>query len=1371
MSVSRFSVLAVFLMMVLSAFVALPNYYAGAEHDEDTQHGAYFVYIMTEDRADAIVEATPLSLHFGAPPMSDNSPYELELICEGAEEGILGIYGTWVTSEGGNAGDFNDITSWSVRNTNGIELENFKYDPMSDIIGFEHPMVVFEDNESSGSGHIPAEVYDQEEFYCDGSDGFFDPVSQDIVVDMISLSEWEISVDVTFSSEASNQFRQEIYESCSHMGGSEDPVITATCLEMYNADDSEGPDEGGCPPEWGFDDIACEDFHDACHGGGMSMSCLHIMYELCYISDVGGEMCDDFGDDGVIYYCSNDGEDYAESMGGILCPEGPDVVPMCPNDELCVCIDIDGSCDDGDDDWGYYDGPDMLSFIWQVIGYDRGDNTSADLVDFTSDFIAEMGIGDDHDDIPDMANYDVYHIDINEEDAANYTVDVHGEHDETTGEWFEPGFVYMYEGTLDYPTSDLDNDTYSWMGGNERVCEYDTTETHVYCDNSLGGYLEAGNYSMFVTNNCEQRWEHNESSDRYEFEGYDCRYGSYNLSVTNDDNGSHVDNVIGEISEDDPEFLFGDVHESHIWDSQEFAFFTYYETHSFTLDNGMNASYFYSDQDAPHNDTLVVWLYSGSFNHSDWSENLMYVSSGFEHYNGSGDYNYSYFNMAEFEPGNYVFVTTGSHTHSTGTYDAVIGNEDGDILDSWSGELCGDLYDSCEGQQQEDDRTYFNYWYHEYYQEMDHYEGDGEDLWHYFWMAMYENFTAYENNEITETEFADAITALLYEMDEMGAFEGDGGPSPEEALEATDANGDGYMSFEEFQDHWEAQNDTADLDWSDVQVLFNDADTNDDDLLELDELQYFIDGIESMTSGGDGGNGDSDDCPFDNATACEDFGHMSEYMDDFEFGLEIAHYCLENDDSGCELVDSICADPTPENETVCEGIADFNHDDYHGGGEYPLLDFISGYADPHDWSDFMMFNEENIIGYLSDNEDSHATVSGSFILVFDDVDGTLDTHFFSLGSHLTFWCSDEVGGEPNTEVLFHLVNDGAEDCGDGADEPQYDADGEEINWFDCHDGTQISMNKVNDGIYDCYDGEDEGHYGDDHDEEFSVTFNLLDDYKIINCMHCVEGVFSDDNTSVTFDVEYNTFEIEFAHTSYEEEDDCPVDDDAWCEEAEIICDSDHEDTNATACAELVIDFCEADGNEDHVFCAEVDELCDNKAYPDGDGVWGEWEDSFCEVYNFEEEPETDPVDLPTCDHNITIDEANVFDPADLTINVGDTVCWQWTNTTNPHNVVEIDVEYDAALNLTNVMKGFSSGEANTSGDFRHTFTTDDMTHYYVCELHASEGMVGKITVGEGSPEKEEAVETAVEESGLPSVSFIVGIIVLVGAAGLRRRIH
>ena len=1331
MSFSRFSVLAVFLMMVLSAFVAVPNQYVGAEHEEGTEHGAYFVYIMTADRADAIVEATPFSLHFGAPPMSDNSPYELELICEGAEDGILGIYGTWVTSEGGNAGDFNNITSWSVKNTNNIQLEKFVYDPMYDIIDFEHPMVVFEDNESSGGGHIPAEVFDQEEFYCDGEDDFFDPVSQDIVVDMISLSEWEISVDAAFSEEASNQLRSDIAQTCAAALGTDEGSVTSECFDyFFELMDGEHGDHhmSGCSPEWGLNDTECETFMEECNDGGANMTCLYILYELCVATDDGGDMCDSFGEDGE------------------------------------------------------EDGPDMFSFLMSVIGYDSGYEDSSNVVNAVDELMEGFTL---HHDIEDIAHYDVYHFNVTEEEVANYTVDINGVYNESTDEWFEPSYVYLYEGTHDIP-SDADE-----FEGNQRICEYsDGTEMYVDCYHLLSTHLEVGSYSMFITNSCNHVWTYNESSERHEFDGYDCHYGSYNLSVHNDDNDTHVDNIVGDISNLDPTFVLGESHEIHREVAEEFAFFPFYETHTYTVTGDDNVSYFYSDQDADHNQTLIVWLYAGSFTETDWSENLMYVSSGYED-NGTGDYNFSFFDLSELNayPGDYVFVTTGEHTHMGGNYDAVIVDGDDTILDSWSGELCGDYHYNCDDTTEADDRAYFTFAYRSYFQENDD-GGDNDDLWSMFFMSLAENMSAYDDGDISEEEFADRVVDLLHEMAEMGVFEGDGGaPSPEEALEATDANGDGYMSFEEFQDHWESQNDTADLDWSDVQVLFSDADTNDDDLLEIDELQYFIDGIEDMTSDHDGGGPDVGDCPFDNIEFCHEIGNfcegdMEHWPDHclIEFGEELAHYCLENNDSGCEAVVEICDDASGVNETVCEGYNDFNHDDYHGGGDYPLLDFISGYADPHDWEDFMNITEENVVGNLSDNEDSHAIVSGSFLLVFDDVDDTLDTHFFSLedDSDMSFWCSDEVGGEANTEIPFSQVNDGTENCGDGADEQQYDESGDRINWFDCHDGSEVWIEEVNNGVNDCSDGEDEGHHGDDYDAEVSFTFNLLDDYKIINCMHCVEGVFSDDNTSVTFDVEYNTFEIEFAHISYEEKDDCPVDDEAWCESSEEICDDEHEDTNATACAELVIVYCETEGNEGHELCAEADSLCENGTYPEGDDrIWGDWEDTFCATYNYVEEPdevsETDPApEPPACDHVVAVVPVGTsygFNPVDLTIKVGDTVCWQWTNTTEPHNVVEIEVAYTSDLVLTDVMKGFTSGEANTSGDFRHTFATDDMTHYYVCEAHAATGMVGKITVGEGSEEKEEVVETAIEDSGLPSVSFIVGVLVLVGAAGLRRRIQ
>ena len=144
--------------------------------------------------------------------------------------------------------------------------------------------------------------------------------------------------------------------------------------------------------------------------------------------------------------------------------------------------------------------------------------------------------------------------------------------------------------------------------------------------------------------------------------------------------------------------------------------------------------------------------------------------------------------------------------------------------------------------------------------------------------------------------------------------------------------------------------------------------------------------------------------------------------------------------------------------------------------------------------------------------------------------------------------------------------------------------------------------------------------------------------------------------------------------------------------------------------------------------------------------------------------------LVDCDHVIGLDATGMaFDPIKLSIKVGETVCWQWKDAAMAHNVLELEGEYDSTMNLTNINFGFSSGEPSVTVDFRHTFTKDNMTHYYVCEPHAGTGMVGQITVGEGSAN--DPVQETIDDNEVPSVGFVVGSLVLVGAAGLRRRIH
>ena len=142
----------------------------GGGNSTEMLNGALFVYIQSGLYAPEIIDENgPLYLHFPAPPMAIESPYLLELICSVEAGHASDVYQTWVNSSGGNAGDFNEITSWAVKNSASpnIQLEHFAYLTMSDIVGFEHPMVVFEDNESlTGSGHLPAVVLDQETFSC-----------------------------------------------------------------------------------------------------------------------------------------------------------------------------------------------------------------------------------------------------------------------------------------------------------------------------------------------------------------------------------------------------------------------------------------------------------------------------------------------------------------------------------------------------------------------------------------------------------------------------------------------------------------------------------------------------------------------------------------------------------------------------------------------------------------------------------------------------------------------------------------------------------------------------------------------------------------------------------------------------------------------------------------------------------------------------------------------------------------------------------------------------------------------------------------------------------------------------------------------------
>ena len=76
--------------------------------------------------------------------------------------------------------------------------------------------------------------------------------------------------------------------------------------------------------------------------------------------------------------------------------------------------------------------------------------------------------------------------------------------------------------------------------------------------------------------------------------------------------------------------------------------------------------------------------------------------------------------------------------------------------------------------------------------------------------------------------------------------DGDGAPTPEEAMESVDANDDGYMSFQEFQDSWDSDPTNPELDYDEVSILFDDCDYDGSDLIDIDEMQCFIDNLVGM---------------------------------------------------------------------------------------------------------------------------------------------------------------------------------------------------------------------------------------------------------------------------------------------------------------------------------------------------------------------------------------------------------------------------------------------------------------------------------------------------------------------------------------------
>ena len=132
-------------------------------------------------------------------------------------------------------------------------------------------------------------------------------------------------------------------------------------------------------------------------------------------------------------------------------------------------------------------------------------------------------------------------------------------------------------------------------------------------------------------------------------------------------------------------------------------------------------------------------------------------------------------------------------------------------------------------------------------------------------------------------------------------------------------------------------------------------------------------------------------------------------------------------------------------------------------------------------------------------------------------------------------------------------------------------------------------------------------------------------------------------------------------------------------------------------------------------------------------------------------PADEPVLPDGGDFVIGIDDSGyAYDVTDLSIDVGQTVCWIWEDESMAHNVAQIENEGDTSR----MLGGKYSGMSMISVDYRVTFD-ENQTFLYICEPHVTMEMVGKIVVGTGIMEVVDETDSNTDSNSVPG--FTAGL--------------
>ena len=273
-------------------------------------------------------------------------------------------------------------------------------------------------------------------------------------------------------------------------------------------------------------------------------------------------------------------------------------------------------------------------------------------------------------------------------------------------------------------------------------------------------------------------------------------------------------------------------------------------------------------------------------------------------------------------------------------------------------------------------------------------------------------------------------------------------------MEEVDTDGDGYMDLDEFQEAWDSDPTNPELDYDEVSILFDDCDYDDSELIDIDEMQCFIDGIVDMLP-------DGEDCDEE----CV-FHLIDGVLDEMEGHVTVSEWAAfvnytdgnmtENDfNSLSYFIDMYDYDESGglDWDEFQDAWNDCCADDDDGGDDIGWMDYYDGYCE---WEGDVDGDED--VWYCKYSED----------------DEYWDTWWYYCEDHEDdgWHCTDDFGQSED----FEYSAEGDEWSGSDDDD-----EGDEM--FTCDNGDEIPMDWVNDGWDDCGDGSDEFDDGGDDEQD------------------------------------------------------------------------------------------------------------------------------------------------------------------------------------------------------------------------------------------------------------------------------------------------